>query len=243
MIYIASIAGKHHSVSEDAVVVGKEVLSETMEELQVPDSGFMCVCDGVGGNRGGADASTFVCQTLANVESVQPDEIRTLLEETNKQLISRAQETPELKQMATTLTGVYKDGDSFTLIHVGNTRAFIKQGNYLKQLTSDHTTFNWLKSSGQMEAAEACNKSEITNCFGGNNPALLGKLVVSELKMFSLLLLTSDGVHEYVDVDSLEAIVNGEDSYSDKCNQILLAAESAGSDDDMTVVIISLEEG
>ena len=188
MIYIASIAGKHHSVSEDAVVVGKEVLSETMEELQVPDSGFMCVCDGVGGNRGGADASTFVCQTLANVESVQPDEIRTLLEETNKQLISRAQETPELKQMATTLTGVYKDGDSFTLIHVGNTRAFIKQGNYLKQLTSD-------------------------------------------------------GVHEYVDVDSLEAIVNGEDSYSDKCNQILLAAESAGSDDDMTVVIISLEEG
>ena len=72
---------------------------------------------------------------------------------------------------------------------------------------------------------------------------MLGKLVVSELKMFSLLLLTSDGVHEYVDVDSLEAIVNGEDSYSDKCNQILLAAESAGSDDDMTVVIISLEEG
>ena len=55
------------------------------------------------------------------------------------------------------------------------------------------------------------------------------------------MLLTSDGIHDYVDVDSLEAILNGEGSYSDKCNQILLAAESAGSEDDMTVVIICME--
>jgi PPM family protein phosphatase len=241
MIYVASVAGKHHSVSEDTVVVGKEVLSESMEELQMPNTGFVCVCDGVGGNRGGAEASTFVCHKLANAEGIQPDAIRTFLVEINDQLISRAQETPELKQMATTLTGIYRNGDSNMLIHVGNTRAFTKQGKYLKQLTSDHTTYNWLKSSGQIEAAAVCNKSEITNCFGGNNPSLLSKLVVCELQRFSLMLLTSDGIHEYVDVDSLEAILNGEGFYSDKCNQILLAAESAGSEDDMTVVIICME--
>lgn len=241
MIYIATCVGKHHSVSEDAVVAGSEVLTETMEELQMPEAGFICVADGVGGNHGGADASSFVCNHLAAASILKREEIRPFLVKTNERLITKAKENPGLAFMATTLTGVYKLLDSYMLVHIGNTRAYVKQGKYLKQVTADHTTYNWLKSCGQQDAAEASNKNEITNCFGGNNPLLLGKLVVMDCQRFSLMLLTSDGVHEFVDLDTLEAILNGEGLYSDKCNEIIQTAKSAGSEDDMTVVILSRE--
>ncbi len=127
--------------------------------------------------------------------------------------------------------------------YIGNTRAYIKQGKYLKQITSDHTTYNWLRSSGQSEAAEKSNKSEITNCFGGKNPSLLSKLYIADCQEFSLALLTSDGIHEYLDLDTLESIISGEGSLEAKCEEIIRSAVDAGSEDDLSVVVICPMKG
>lgn len=242
MIYVTTCAGRNHSVSEDTVLVGKEVIYETSEVLPMPDCGFVCVADGVGGNHGGAEASRFVCSSLAEVEAVGSDELRTFLIKVNSALIDRAKGEPIFSKMATTLSGIYISEDASWLVHVGNTRVYIKQGRYLKQLTSDHTTYNWLKSSGQYDVAEKCNKNEITNCLGGGDPAHIAKLVVAELHQFSLLLLTSDGVHEYVGLDTLEDILSGEGSYREKCDEIIWAAQDAGSKDDLTAVIVCPSE-
>jgi putative serine/threonine protein phosphatase len=157
-------------------------------------------------------------------------------------LIAAAAADGTATDMATTLTGFYVKDGQFRLVHIGNTRAYIKQGKYLKQISSDHTTYNWLLSSGQADAAQNCNKSEITNCFGGNNPALLSKLYISECQQFTLALLTSDGVHEYVDLDSLEEIITGEGSLSDKCEEIARRAVAAGSEDDISVIVVCPSE-
>ena len=63
-----------------------------------------------------------------------------------------------------------------------------------------------------------------------------------EIGDFTQLLLTSDGVHEYVDIDLLEDILNDESSGEDKCNSILDAALVAGSDDDMTAIFVCTKE-
>ena len=243
MIYVSTHAGKRHSISEDSVLIGAEVLTETSEELPMPESGFICVADGVGGNSGGDQASRFVLTELSSLKVDAVTDIKAHLKEINENLIATAVSGGTAPDMATTLTGFCIVDGKYKLIHVGNTRAYIKQGKYLKQLTSDHTTYNWLLSSGQTEAAESCNKSEITNCFGGNNPALLSKLFISDCQQFSLALLTSDGVHEYVDLDTLEEIITGEGLPSDKCEEIVQRAIDAGSEDDLSVVIICPIEG
>lgn len=217
MIYVASRIGLHHEVSEDSILIGSHVLTDTAEVLCMPKSGFVCVADGVGGNQGGAQASQYVLEALAEAENTNVESLRELLVKTNNTLIKKAKEDEVASRMATTLTGIFVQEGAFHLIHVGNTRAFVKQGRYFKQITSDHTTYNWLKSIGQIEAAEACNKNEITNCLGGADPALLSKLVVSDIPPFSLMVLTSDGVHEYVDLDTLENILIAEGTYRDKC--------------------------
>ena len=147
-----------------------------------------------------------------------------------------------LIDVATTLTGVLLSENTRFLMHVGNTRAYVRQGRYLKQVTQDHTVYNWLQKTGCIEEAEVCNKNEITNCFGGGKASLLSKLYVSEFGDFSQMILTSDGVHEYVDIDLLEAILNSESSGEDTCKYILDAALAAGSEDDMTVILICMKE-
>ena len=238
MVYITTLAGIVHTVSEDAVLVGSEVLSETSGAMAMPESGFICVADGVGGNRGGAEASRFILSELAAWREQTAPDLKAFLQSVNERLICTAAEEGVAPEMASTLTGICITNGCYRIVHVGNTRAYVKQGNYLKQITADHTAYNWLMSMGEAEAAERCNKNEITNCFGGGNPALLARLFVADCQQFSLALLTSDGIHEYVDLDTLEEIIAGEGSYAEKCEEIVRRAIEAGSQDDLSVVIV-----
>ena len=237
MIYVATKCGVNHTASEDSVLVGAEVFVNAHVTVPFPQVGFVCVADGVGGNCGGAKASKYICTALAEAEGLHPEMLQQYLCEENEALIKLSNSTPEYSNMATTLSGVYVVGDEMFLLHVGNSRVYAKQGKYLKQLTSDHTTYNWLLSTGNAEAAKVCNKSEITNCFGGGNVSLISKLTVSRCNNFSCLLLTSDGVHDYVDIDHLESILNSDATGEEKCEQILTLAQTAGSEDDLTVIL------
>ena len=243
MIYVATRVGKHHEESDDTVLVGEIILTNEEDTLPIPKDGFICVADGVGCNHGGACASLFVLENLLSITSPSGvDVLRDELIRINDLLIREGQVNSDLSAMATTLTGVFvRDNERF-LMHVGNTRAYVKQGRYLKQITQDHTIYNWLQKTGRFEEAEACNKNEITNCFGGGNASLLSKMYVTEIGDFTQLLLTSDGVHEYVDIDLLEDILNDDSSGEDKCNSILDAALAASSDDDMTAILVCAKE-
>ena len=243
MIYVMTQAGHGKDISEDTVLVGGQIYSNVTDMVDVPDEGLICVADGVGGNNAGEEASTFVLEALTEYQWSDDDAMREKLMEINRQLIAMSKEDSKLSNMATTLSGVcIKDGE-LKIVHVGNTRVYAMQGHYLKQLTSDHTVYNWLKSLGRIEEAEACNKNEITSCFGGGDEKLLEKLYVQSVNEVKTLLLTSDGIHEYVSIDDLEDIINSDIPNDEKCNAIQESALLAGSTDDMTAVLICMQEG
>ena len=243
MIYVMTQAGHGKDISEDTVLVGGQIYSNVTDMVDVPDEGLICVADGVGGNNAGEEASTFVLEALTEYQWSDDDAMREKLMEINRQLIAMSKEDSKLSNMATTLSGVcIKDGE-LKIVHVGNTRVYAMQGHYLKQLTSDHTVYNWLKSLGRIEEAEACNKNEITSCFGGGDEKLLEKLYIQSVNEVKTLLLTSDGIHEYVSIDDLEDIINSDIPNDEKCNAIQEAALLAGSTDDMTAVLICMQEG
>lgn len=241
MIYLSTQKGIDKLEGEDAVLVGREVFCETTLSLPVPDAGFICVADGVGGIKGGRAASHHVLSFLSESE-VRDGNLRDLILQANESLMKEATETPDLDGMATTLSGIWVSDDCRYLLHIGNTRVYAKQGKYLKQLTSDHTLFNLLVSMGRSEEAESCNKNIIVGCLGGNRPDLISYLNVSELSATGMLLLTSDGVHEYVSIDFLEDVLSNAGDNLEKCTAIIEAARAAGSKDDLTVVLVDEQE-
>lgn len=131
MIYVATKCGAGHSESEDTALVGTEVFVNTNAAVPFPQLGFICVADGVGGNCGGAKASNYICAALAEADGLHPDMLQDYLYEENEALIQLSKTVPEYSNMATTLSGVYVIDDEMVLLHVGNSRVYVKQGKFL----------------------------------------------------------------------------------------------------------------
>lgn len=168
-------------------------------------------------------------------------DIHAFVTDINVNLITHAASIPNQSEMATTLTCVVAAKDGYYLIHAGNTRLYIMQGSYLKQMTTDHTTYNWLIECSQYEAAESCRKSEINCCLGGGSQHYANRLVVE--KVFDdyfpdTLILTSDGIHDFVDIDFMENALSSNDFDSDAAQTIVEEARKNGSTDDTTIIIL-----
>lgn len=240
MIYVVTNAGRDKTESEDSVLVGEHIITDASAVFPVPMAGFVCVADGVGGNQGGKDASAYVLRELTAY--FDESDIASYIMNINRKLIEEGASNSGLSRMATTLTGIHIFEESVELIHIGNSRAYALQGGYLKQLTSDHTIYNWLMSTGRTSEAAQCNRNEIIGCLGGGNPVLADKLFVSKLQKTSTVILTTDGIHDYVSIDDMETVMRSTRSGLEKCNDITASAIEAGSTDDMSIVIICNQE-
>ena len=239
-IYAATQKGVQKAQNEDRVVLNQNILSVGIYECECTE-GFVAVADGVGGHNGGRTASHYVLNALSESDPM-PGQLRNTVLQINTDLLKESAANRELCEMATTLSGIYLFGESASVLHIGNTRVYAKQGNYLKQLTSDHTVYNWLNSLGRFEEAENCKRNEIVACLGGGDPKLVERLTVFGLNHYSTLLFTTDGVHDYVSIDFLEELISSGKDGTTICEEILAAAVAAGSKDDLTVMLLVEQE-
>ena len=241
-ICVYSKIGEGKSVCEDAAMVVGTIISDSYFEIQTEQTHTVAIADGVGGNAGGECASRYVLEKLNEVSTadVSAEYLKQFIEGVNNKLLHYASSSSGKENMATTLTGLIMTSDSGYLFHVGNTRIYGLQGNYLKQLTEDQTTYQWLLNIGQIDAADKCNKNEITHCLGGGNTQYGSAVCVKEydtLNAYKRLLLTTDGIHEYVSIDELEDFMSGE--LSEATMQLLAdKAKRNGSSDDQTIIVI-----
>ena len=240
-IYAMTEKGEHIE-NEDRILINDTIVSAGTFETECDSNLKICVADGVGGNNAGAVASSFVCE---NLKTIVPSSKNDLVD-INSQLLMKSTENANYNGMATTLSGIYISDEQASNFHIGNTRIYVFQGSYIKQITEDHTSVNWLVKTGKLlkkEAETYDRRNEITACFGGGNPALINSLVFEESNEALLnakrIVLTSDGVHEYVSVDEMEDILNDENiSPLYACEEIINLAKASGSTDDKSIIII-----
>ena len=246
-VYAATRTGKLHVNSEDSILIGGEVIaSEDHDDCvnlmrKLPEQGFVCVADGVGGYTGGAIASNFVLLALAENEITQLEQLHPFLTRVHQNLLDYASSVPELHMMSTTMTGIFFYESKCYCVHAGNTRTYHYHGGYLEQLTTDHTVYQELLEQGHYYEALICNKNIITASFGGA-PEMIHRLTVFECPPFETLLLTTDGIHDHLDHDELEEIMGRDEVESEKLERMICRAQNAGSMDDLSAVIIHCED-
>jgi len=222
--------------NEDCVVIGRNVVTGGTLFSEI-DDGVLAVADGVGGNIAGAVASRFVADRICHLKEVNENTLHRI----NNELLELSSKQSEYKGMATTLAGVLLSNQKVILFSIGNTRVYLLQSRkYLKQLTIDDTTVNYLISTGQMTSEEAVNfdrKNEITACFGGGQAGLFKISIENIDTISSPVIITSDGIHDYLTVDKMEDIIQ-EFGLSEKtCEEMMVSARNAGSNDDISILI------
>lgn len=235
-IYATVNKGIGKTECEDRAVVGKSIIADGSFYTEL-DIGILAVADGVGGNNAGAVASHFVANKLCQTDEISDP----VFSKINAELISLSVEKSELNGMATTLSGIMICNKNTTLFNVGNSRVYLLQGGkYLKQLTTDDTTLNYLLSTGQLTPEESDafdRKNEITACFGGGDSRLLKIRIANIGLMSSPIVITSDGIHDYLSVDQLEDIISEYGISAETCEKLVNAARKNGSKDDISIIL------
>lgn len=220
----------------DRIIIGKNIIAEGVFQTKLAN-GIVAVADGVGGNNAGAVASHYVAKQLSTLNTVSENELMRI----NEELLSLSLESSAYENMATTLSGISFFNGAAQVFSIGNTRIYLLQGRkYLKQLTTDDTTLNYLLATGQLSPKDAelfNRKNEITACFGGG-AAHLFKIKYSTIESLSSpYMMTSDGIHDYISVDLMEDIIADNGTTISACEAMITAARAAGSKDDISIVI------
>jgi serine/threonine protein phosphatase PrpC len=131
----------------------------------------------------------------------------------------------------TTLTALVLRGHSYTLAHVGDTRAWLLRDGQLAQLTQDH-------ASDHPDL-----RSRLTRAIGLDDHVRLDHLQ-GELQRGDLFVLTTDGVHGSIGVLAMArlAALVGERGAQGTSEAIVGAALKAGSRDNASALLIHVRE-
>ncbi len=239
-VYAYMERGSEKQVSEDTMLVNGLLIKEGFFSFDATGE-IIAIADGVGGNAGGQYASEYVINRCKTGISDDP---KTTVLRINDDLIRYARTISGMEKMATTLSAiVFCPPNPIKIIHVGNTRVSAIQGEYIKQLTKDNTTVEFLKARGDYDAAGEAPQNEITSCMGAGIASMISQLqIIESEKEYAGFVLTSDGFHDYIDVEDIEDFIAYADFSEQAFRQLAQKAKANGSDDDKSIIIIRAGE-
>ena len=169
------------------------------------------------------------------------------VERANQVLLGYARKhSEEAADMGSTLTLAVVEGNRATVANVGDSRAYLWRNGWLRQLTDDHSVPGALLRQGQItpeEADEHPHRHVLYRCLG-LKPGLEVDIYPSlALRHGDALLLCSDGLWDMVSpAEKLAAFLTPETSPLVTCRRMVEAANEAGGEDNITVVLVRAEE-
>ena len=203
---------------------------------------LLAVADGVGGNVGGAVASSLAVEVVRGVVEqpvlvALPDAVGAA----NAQLRQAATTSPDLAGMATTLTAVALSGDRLSVAHIGDSRAYLLREGELRQLTTDQTVVQSLVDGGVITLDQARThplRSVLLAALRGADGDVEHLETSTEHALpGDRLLVCSDGLSGVVESDLIERILTEEERPAAAANRLVRAALAAGTHDNVTVVV------
>lgn len=124
----------------------------------------------------------------------------------------------------TTLTALVLRGQSWTLAHVGDSRAYLARDGQFDQLSMDHT-LNHPDLKHQLLRAVGAEDRLVVDYLQG------------DLQVGDVFVLLTDGVHGVLPDKALRALCRGSDAQA-MTDAIVKAADAATSRDDATVLVV-----
>lgn len=203
------------------------------------DKSLFIVADGMGGHVAGEVASRIAVDTAVDIVGNPGQRVVGA----NHALLLEVAANQELAGMGTTMTLLEIEEELARIAHVGDSRAYLLRDGVLRQLTVDHTVAAEYVAAGQISPEEAQNhpqRNMITRALG-----LTQNLVVDELeepvRPGDRFLLCSDGVNSML-TDQEIAEQLGADTPEEAVWALIEAANSAGGHDNITAVVVDIEE-
>ena len=207
-----------------------ERTEEIGHEPKDGDGHYCLVCDGMGGTKGGAEASRIASEKFVSIiddfispyignktKKLQGSDIKTVmldaLDQANTAVHDYALMHPTLRGMGTTLVAALIIQNTVFCVNVGDSRMYFMKGDKIKQITKDHSYVQYLLDIGQITEQEAevfPNKNIITRAVGTEG-SVKGDFIREGVSEGTYMLLCSDGLYNFVSNEGIRDIVVGSD--------------------------------
>lgn len=223
--------------------------------------GLFVVADGLGGHAAGEVASQIVVDKVGQFisETVEQDRtwpmeydvslpfdgnrLKAALMLSDQAIVDDIRSNPERESMGSTVVACLVHGRKITLVHVGDSRAYLLNGSGIRQVTRDHSWVAEQVANGILTPDEARKhpfRNVITQALGNGGDL---DVAVQELEIHELdrLLLCSDGLSGMVPDDMILDIVQKASSLQVAADRLIERAKENGGEDNITVVIVGFE--
>jgi PPM family protein phosphatase len=234
-----------------AVATDLGLVRENNEDAAYAGRRLVAVADGIGGLPAGELASEAVMRSLVRLDEDPADlepvpALRAALEAANAEIGDAGRADPVRDGMGTTVTalllsGAGESGGQLTLLHVGDSRAYLLRGAELRRLTRDDTFVQELVDQGVLSAEEARHhpmRSVVTRAVQGR--PLDPWLTVLAACPGDRYLLCSDGLSDVVDDGTLAQALASHPDPEECAGRLVALALAAGGPDNVTVVVADL---
>jgi len=174
------------------------------------------------------------------------DRLRSAVCDANAKIFARADDSRAHRGMGTTVVAAAYDPSEgkMHVVHAGDSRAYHLRNGALKQLTRDHS----LLSDALLERPELTEsdlaylpKNVITRALG-IAPTVDVDVTTIASEVGDVFLLCSDGLHGLVEDDDITKIILETEVLTDACARLVEAANKNGGKDNITAVLIRIEE-
>jgi protein phosphatase len=225
------------------------------------EAGVFLVADGMGGHAAGEVASRVASDEIVrSYRSVTGDSDETWPEHwstersavANKivdaivaghhRVTSAMNNDAELKGMGTTVVVAahWPGGDTVTICHVGDSRAYRYRRAELQLLTKDHSWVHEQVTAGFLTEDAARThplKNVVTQALGGSSEPLVD-VVETAIEDGDVYLLCSDGLNSMLMDDEIAHLMSLGGSLEAMCSRLIDAANERGGNDNISVVLL-----
>lgn len=242
------------SVSRGVVVDCTSLDSElSLSDRQERLASLAVVADGVGSTGGGEQASRTAVKALVQevarsfhdaypAEARDPEIFVRMLEdaavECHESLLERAENDPDRKRFATTLTLFLGLWPHAYLLQVGDSRCYMYQDGELTQISRDQTMAQELVDQGVMTITKAHRTkwaNVLSSAIGGQQAAPVVTRVVRDWG--SVLLFCTDGLTKHVPDEQIKKRLSTMTNARQVCEDLLQDALDDGGTDNISIVV------
>ncbi len=203
------------------------------------------LADGMGGHQGGERAAELAIGEFRIVRAqLSQAELVDVVEEANRQVHYQAAD-PNLRGMGTTMVALalHQNG-AMTVANVGDSRTYWLRGDYLAQVTEDHSFVEDLVRQGRLSPEEATvhpQRNILTRALGIADEVLVDRFDL-EPKIGDRFLLCSDGLFNEVSIEDITQILLDNPEPGHAADALLAAALATPCRDNVTVAVVNVVE-
>lgn len=228
--------------------IGK--VREINEDAVLETGNLFAVADGMGGHQAGEVASslalTVIEEYIEDNLGVIPGEklVEKAMGAANARVHRKATGSAKFRDMGTTVTLLYREGDIAYIGHVGDSRAYLLRAGGLKQLTRDHSLVGKLVEDGEIteeEARQHPQRNIILQALG-LAPQVEIDVVSVKIQPGDVYMLATDGLSSLVEDPRIEEVLAAEPEPTTAAKRLVDLALEAGGTDNISVVIVGFQE-